>query len=141
MMVGNSVEMVFYATKNIIGSEINYEVLDYCEWQNGYRVEATVNLITGYINKVRGIILTKINTMLLARWAGFESGLTAVQTQDTMWKMFIAAFGPHLIFDVLSLVPMFFYNIDQKTRDRMYLDLERTRAQTAATEKKTADAE
>lgn len=135
MMVGNCVEMVFYATKNIIGSEINYEVLDYCEWQNGYRVEATVNLITGYINKVRGIILTKINTMLLARWAGFESGLTAVQTTDTMWKMFIAAFGPHLIFDLLSLVPMFFYNIDQKTRDKMYLDLERTRAQTAAAEK------
>lgn len=132
MMVGNCVEMVFYATKNIIGSEINYEVLDYCEWQNGYRVEATVNLITGYINKVRGIILTKINTMLLARWAGFESGLTAVQTEDTMWKMFIAAFGPHLIFDVLSLVPMFFYNIDQKTRERMYLDLERSRAAAAA---------
>lgn len=106
-----------------------------CEWQNGYRVEATVNLLTGYINKVRGIALTKINTMLLSRWAGFESGLTAVQTQDTMWKMFIAAFGPQLIFDFLSLVPMFFYNIDQKTRDRMYLDLERTRAQTAANEK------
>ena len=140
MMVGNSVEMVFYATKNIIGSEINYEVLDYCEWQNGYRVEATVNLITGYINKVRGIILTKINTMLLARWAGFESGLTAVQTTDTMWKMFIAAFGPHLIFDLLSLVPMFFYNIDQKTRDKMYLDLERTRAQAAANEKQNSDA-
>ena len=79
--------------------------------------------------------------MLLARWAGFESGLTAVQTTDTMWKMFIAAFGPHLIFDLLSLVPLFFYNIDQKTRDRMYLDLERTRAQTAAEEKKTSDAE
>jgi len=36
---------------------------------------------------------------------------------------------------------MFFYNIDQKTRDRMYLDLERTRAVTAANEKKNADAE
>lgn len=135
MMLGNSLEMVFYGTKNIIESEINYEVLDYCEWQNGYRVEATVNLITGYINKVRGIALTKINTMLLSRWAGYEAGLTAVQTQDTMWKMFIAAFGPQLIFDVLSIIPMFFYSIDQKTRERMYLDLERTRATTAANEK------
>lgn len=137
MMLGNSLEMVFYGTKKIIENEINYEVLDYCEWQNGYRVEATVNLLTGYINKVRGIALTKINTMLLARWAGFESGLTAVQSEDTMWKMFIAAFGPQLIFDFLSLIPMFFYNIDQKTRDRMYLDLERTRAATAAKEKKS----
>ncbi|MBR6634553.1 MAG: MFS transporter [Clostridia bacterium] len=135
MMFGNCLEMVFYGTKNIIGSEINFEVLDYCEWQNGYRVEATVNLITGYINKVRGIALTKINTMLLSRWAGYEAGLTAVQTDDTMWKMFIAAFGPHLIFDIISIIPMFFYNIDQKTRERMYLDLERTRATTAANEK------
>ena len=141
MMLGNSLEMVFYGTKKIIENEINYEVLDYCEWQNGYRVEATVNLLTGYINKVRGIVLTKINTMLLARWAGFESGLTAVQSEDTMWKMFIAAFGPQLIFDFLSLIPMFFYNIDQKTRDRMYLDLERTRAATAAKEKKSLGAE
>ncbi len=132
MMVGNCVEMLFYATKQIIGQEINYEVLDYCEWQNGYRVEATVNLLTGYINKVRNIALTKINSVLLAKWAGFQSGVTAVQTTDTMWKMYIAAFGPRLIFDLLSLVPMFFYNIDQKTRDRMYIDLERTRAETAA---------
>ncbi len=135
MMFGNSLEMVFYGTKNIIENEINYEVLDYCEWQNGYRVEATVGLLTGYLNKVRGIALTKINTMLLSRWAGYESGLTAVQSEDTMWKMFIAAFGPQLIFDIFSIIPMFFYNIDQKTRERMYLDLERTRAATAATEK------
>lgn len=135
MAIGNCVEMVFYATKKIVDAEINYEVLDYCEWQNGYRVEATVNLLTGYINKVRGIALTKINSMLLARWAGFQSGITAVQTEDTMWKMFIAAFGPRLIMDLISLIPMFFYNVDQKTRDRMYLDLERTRAETAAKEK------
>ncbi len=141
MMLGNSLEMVFYATKNVIGNEINYEVLDYCEWQNGYRVEATVGLITGYLSKVRGIALTKINTMLLSRWAGYQSGLTAVQTEDTMWKMFITAFGPQLIFDVLSIIPMFFYNIDQRTREKMYLDLERTRAVTAAAEKKKEGAE
>ncbi len=132
MAIGNSVEMVFYATKQIIGTEINYEVLDYCEWQNGYRVEATINLITGYINKLRNIALTKINSVLLSRWAGFQSGVDAVQTSDTMWKMFIAAYGPRLIFDILSLVPMFFYNIDQKTREQMYRDLEITRVKTAA---------
>ena len=81
---------------------------------------------------MRGIALTKINSLLLARWAGFESGITAVQTEETMWRMFVAAFGPRLIFDFLGMIPMFFYNIDQKTRDRMYLDLERSRATTAA---------
>ncbi len=132
LCIGNCVEMVFYATKQVIGDEINFEVLDYCEWQNGYRIEATVNLLTGYINKLRHIALTKINSVLLSRWAGFQSGADVVQTTDTMWKMFIAAFGPRLIFDLLCLVPMFFYNIDKKTREQMYLDLEKTRAATAA---------
>ena len=138
--VGNCLEMVFYATKKIIGPEINFEVLDYCEWKNGYRVEATINLATNYINKVKSIILQNINAYLLEQWAGFKSGVEAVQTTDTQWKMFIAACGPKLIFDFLSIFPMFFYNIDKKTRERMYLELEKSRAATAAREKRLRDA-
>ncbi len=138
--IGNCLEMVFYGTKKIIGPEINYEVLDYCEWKNGYRVEATINLATNYINKVKGIILTNVNAVLLEQWAGFESGPDAVQSDETKWRMFIAACGPKLIFDFISVIPMFFYNIDKKTRDRMYLDLERSRAATAAREKRLRDA-
>lgn len=137
--LGNCIEMVFYATRKIIGDEINFEVLDYCEWKNGYRVEATINLITGYFNKVRDIILRVINARLLETWAGYQTGVEAVQTKDTMWRMFIAAFGPHLIFDIISIIPKFFYNIDSKTRDRMYLDLERRRSETAENLKKRTD--
>ncbi|MBR3766983.1 MAG: MFS transporter [Clostridia bacterium] len=140
-MIGNCIEMVFYGTKKIIDPEINFEVLDYCEWQNGYRVEATINLARSYIDKVKGIILTKINAVLLEKWAGFQSGLDAVQTNETMWRMFITACGPKLIFDLICVIPMMFYNIDKKTRERMYLDLEKARAATAAREKRLRDAE
>lgn len=140
-MLGNSLEMVFYGTKRILSSEINYEVLDYCEWQNGYRVEATINLAKSYIDKVKGIVLTKINAMLLENWAGFQVGADAVQTTETMWRVFITACGPKLIFDFLSIIPMLFYNIDKKTRERMYIDLERARSAAAAREKRIRDAE
>ena len=137
--IGNCITMVFYATRKIIGTEINYETLDYCEWKNGYRVEATINLLTGYINKLKNIILRVINAYLLEKWAGFEAGFNQVHSIDTMFKMFVAAFGPKLIFDYLCLVPMFFYNIDSKTRERMYIDLEKTRAATALAQKKRMD--
>ncbi len=130
----NMLEMYFYATKKIVGSEINYEVLDYCEWKNGYRVEATINMMTGYFGKVQGIILRVVNAWLLEKWAGFQYGGGVEQTDDAKWKMFIATYAPHLIFDFLSIIPMFFYNIDKKTRDQMYLDLEKSRADTAAKE-------
>ena len=132
--IGDMTEMFFYATKKVIGKEINYEVLDYCEWQNGFRVEATINLITGYFTKVKDAILNVVNANLLQKWAKYEIGENVVQTAETKWRLFIIAFGPHLIFDVISLLPMLLYNIDKSTRDRMYRDLERTRAARAESE-------
>ncbi len=132
--IGNCVEMFFYATKGIIGKEINYEVLDYCEWKNGFRVEATITLITGYFNKVKDAILNIVNANLLQNWANYEIGETTVQTAETKWRLFLIAFGPHLIFDVLSLLPMILYNIDKNTRERMYKELEIARSARAAAE-------
>jgi len=131
---GNCLEMAFYATRNIIGDEINFEVLDYCEWQNGFRVEATVEMMKGYFLKVKNMIIEVVNARLLKRWVGYEGGENAVQTQQAKYRLFITAFGPKLIFDALCFIPMFFYNIDKNTRERMYLDLERTRSARANSE-------
>lgn len=132
--IGNCVEMFFYATKGIIGKEINYEVLDYCEWKNGFRVEATITLITGYFTKVKDAILDIVNANLLQKWANYQIGETTIQTAETKWRLFLIAFGPHLIFDVLSLLPMLLYNIDKNTRERMYKELEIARSARAAAE-------
>lgn len=137
--MGNLLEMVFYATKGIVGQEINYEVLDYCEWKNGFRVEATINLINGYFTKIKDAILRIVNAHLLQDWAKYEIGETAIQTQETKWRLFLIAFGPHLIFDFLALLPMLFYNLDKETRERMYMDLEQLRARRAAMEKELQD--
>ena len=137
--VGNLIEMVFYATKGIVGKEIDYEVLDYCEWKNGFRVEATIKLINGYFTKAKDAILKIVNAHLLQDWAQYEIGETAIQTQQTKWRLFLIAFGPHLIFDFLALLPMLFYNIDKDTRERMYIDLERARAKRALMEKLETD--
>lgn len=139
--VGNSIEMLFYATKKIIGDEIDFEILDYCEWKNGYRVEATINLFRGYFDKVKSIFLRIINAYLLENWAGFQIGADAIQSAETKWRVFLTACGPKLIFGLLGLVPMLFYNIDAKTREKMYLDLEKSRALTAARVKRAADGE
>ena len=114
-------------------------MLDYCEWQNGYRVEATINMMTGYFNKVKDIILKVINAYLLEKWAGYEAGYNSQHSVDTMFRMFVAAYAPRLAFDYLCLIPMAFYNIDKKTRDKMYSDLEKARAITAAKNKQLTD--
>lgn len=132
--IGNSVQMIFYATGKVINTEINYEILDYCEWKNGYRVEATITLVKGYITKVKDIFLRIVNAYLLEKWTGFESGVEIVPGGETGWRLFLTAFGPKLIFDAFCFIPMLFYNIDEDTRERMYIDLEKTRAKRAAME-------
>lgn len=132
--IGNCLEMAFYATRNVIGTEIDYEVLDYCEWKNGYRVEATVEMMKGYFTKIQRMIIDVINGSLLEDWVEYKGGEGSVQTQQAKYRLFVTAFGPKLIFDALCFIPMFFYNIDKNTRERMYLDLERTRAARANSE-------
>lgn len=131
-MLGNCLEMIFYATKKIVGTEISYEVQDYCEWKNGFRVEATTGLLTNYWGKVQGYLLNLINAWILEKWTGFESGALAVQTEKTKYRLFIMAYGPRLIPDILCTIPMFFYNIDSKTRERMYRELQEIRMKKAS---------
>ncbi len=126
--VGNCISMCFYATKRVIGDEINYEVLDYCEWKNGYRVEATVNMMKGYFVKIKDIVLRVVNAWLLETWAGFKVGEGQIQTLETKYRLFVTAFGPSLIFDAFCFIPMMFYDIDANTRKRMYSDLARMRS-------------
>lgn len=140
-MLGNCLEMVFYATKKIVGTEISYEVQDYCEWKNGFRVEATTGLLTNYWGKVQGYLLNLINAWILEKWTGFESGALAVQSEKTKFRLFIMAYGPRLIPDILCTIPMFFYNIDTKTRERMYLELQEIRMKKAAEVAELADSE
>lgn len=140
-MIGNCIEMCFYATRRVIGDEINYEVLDYCEWQNGYRVEATVNMMKGYFTKVKDIILRVVNAWLLETWAGFKVGEGQVQTIDTKFRLFVTAFGPKLIFDAFCFIPMMFYNIDAGTRMKMYKDLEKVRSMRSSMETVSANKE
>ena len=137
--LGNCLEMVFYGTKKVIEDEINFEVLDYCEWKNGFRVEATISLVSNYFSKVRDILLRLVNGWLLERWAGFQTGVDVEQSIDTKWRMFLTIFGPRLIFDLISMAPMFLYNIDKKTRETMYLELEKSRALAAEREKRLAE--
>ena len=130
-MLGNCLEMFFYATKKIVGTEISYEIQDYCEWKNGFRVEATTGLLTNYWGKVQNYLMSLLNAWILEKWTGFESGVMAVQSDKTKYRLFIMAYGPRLIPDILCLLPMFFYNIDTKTRELMYHELQEMRMKKA----------
>lgn len=134
-MLGNCLEMFFYALKKIITTEISYEVQDYCEWKNGFRVEATQSLITSYIGKVQGYLLELLNAWILEKWTGFEAGVSLVTSDKTKYRLFLMAYGPRLVPDFLCMIPMLFYNLSGEKRDKMYEELMERRSAAAAHER------
>jgi len=120
--------MSLYALKNVLPDEIENEIIDYGEWKNGFRSEAMVGTLKGIPPKIAGIFGNTI-TSILMKYIGFQGGLDYLnQTEKTNDAIFALATIVPTLFGAISLIPKFFYNINQKDRERMYADLAERRS-------------
>jgi Na+/melibiose symporter-like transporter len=120
--------MTMYAVKKIIPDEISNEVIDYGEWKNGFRSEAMVGALKGIPVKLSGIFGSTI-TSLMMKLIGFRGGENYLdQTEKTTTAIFALSTIVPTLFGFISLIPKFFYNINQKDREVMYKELAERRA-------------
>jgi len=124
-----------YAAKKVLPDEIENEIIDYGEWKNGFRSEAMVGTLKGIAPKIAGIFGNTLNSLLM-KLIGFQGGQEYLnQTEKTTdWIFAMSTILPTLA-SLISLIPKFFYNINQKDREVMYTELaERRSAAMAARE-------
>jgi len=127
--------MTMYAAKKVLPDEIENEIIDYGEWKNGFRSEAMVGTLKGIAPKIAGIFGNTLNSLIM-KFIGFQGGLDYLnQTEKTTdWIFAMSTILPTLA-GFISLIPKFFYNINQKDREVMYVELaERRSAAMAARE-------
>ena len=127
--------MTMYAAKKVMPDEIDNEIIDYGEWKNGFRSEAMVGTLKGIAPKIAGIFGTTIQSLIM-KLIGFQGGLEYLnQTEKTTdWIFTMSTILPTLA-GIISLIPKFFYNINKKDREIMYVELaERRSAAMAARE-------
>ena len=121
---------VFNGPKTVTSVEIRNECMDYCEWKNGFRSEATITVAKNVIKKIPAAINSAIQPQI-KKAIGYKPELypagikQAPRTQ--FWLFTLATVFPAII-SFIGVVPMFFYNIDMKTRERMYDELATRRA-------------
>jgi len=134
--ISDSVWMSLWGTAQVIPEEIRNEVIDYGEWNSGFRSEAMVGTLRGVPQKIAGAIGGFINN-IIAELIGFQIGEDYLnqppRTADRIFLM--STLAPHA-FSLLALIPMFFYNINQKDRERMYIDLAKRRREVMEMTKK-----
>ena len=130
----------FQGIGNISSDEIRNECNDYIEWKTGCRNEATLSVASTILCKIP-LRLNNIVTPMLKRWIGYDQlAYTELRPQPERAQKWIFAMSTLIpaFLAMFSIAPMFFYKIDKATRDKMYVELNARRSETA---EKITDAE
>ncbi len=138
-------ELVFmtqYGLSKVVHAEMYNESMDYCEWRNGYRTEAMTSVAKGLAVKI-GRIFTDILNLQVKKWINYDQTLYSKgqkQSDSTQYFLFMSATLLPVLSSILSVIPMFFWNLNKKSRELMYAELlERRAAMSSAATSAGAD--
>lgn len=123
MMIEEFVEMWVYGLRHVIPDELYNEAMDYCEWKNGYRVEAMTGVAKGLVTKMQAVVMNSVKSFILAKIGYVQGQAIGTQSDSAKWWLFALGTGIPIITSAFGIIPKFFYPIDNKMRARMYNDL------------------
>ncbi|MBQ8228444.1 MAG: MFS transporter [Clostridia bacterium] len=123
MMIEEFVEMFVYGVRHTIPEELRNEAMDYCEWKNGYRVEAMTGVAKSLVTKIQGIIMSSVTNLVLSKIGYVQGKKIGTQSDKAKWWLFALGTGIPIITSSLGIIPKLFYPINNQVRDRMYADL------------------
>ncbi len=125
LTIWESIFMVFYGVKSVIPTEMYNEAMDYCEWKNGYRTEGMTSVAQGLAKKLASIVSDYISTWV-KQLIGYD--LTryvrgTAQSDETKFGLFAMYAIVPFITTSLGIIPMLFYDLTDKKKEKMYEEL------------------
>ena len=125
MAIWELIWTLFFGLKSVIGTELYNESMDYCEWKNGYRTEAMTSVAKGLASKVSTSVSAVVTTAL-KKFVGYDQGAyTKGEEQPDYVKFYLFAMFTIIptITGSLGVIPMLFYDLNGKKKERMYAEL------------------
>ncbi len=118
-----------WGISKVINADLWNEAMDYCEWKNGYRMEATTGVAKGLILKVQSALLGSVTSLIMKR-IGYVQGLEigAQNDRTKFWEFALCTIIPTLT-GILRIVPKFLWPISRQKREWMYAELAEKRQQ------------
>ena len=116
-----------WGVTKVINADLWNEAMDYCEWKNGYRMEATTGVAKGLILKIQGALLGSVTNLIMKK-IGYVQGLEiGTQNDSTKFWEFALCTAVPTITGALGIIPKFLWPISRDKRRQMYDDLAATR--------------
>lgn len=112
-----------FGIRKVVAAELYNESMDYCEWKNGYRMEATIGVAKDLILKIQSILKTSIQSLMLDRIGYIQGKTIGTQADSTKWWLFSMCTGIPQITGILAVIPKFLYPLTKEKREKMYSEL------------------
>ncbi len=118
-----------WGISKVINTDLWNEAMDYCEWKNGYRMEATTGVAKGLILKVQSALLGSVTSLIMKK-IGYVQGLEIGTQNDKtkFWEFALCTIVP-TVTGILRIVPKFLWPISRQKREWMYAELSEKRQQ------------
>ena len=119
---------ILFGVNKVINADLWNEAMDYCEWKNGYRMEATTGVAKGLVAKLQGIFMGTINNFVMKK-VGYVQGLKiGTQSEKTKFWLFALSTVVPFLTSILGIVPKMLWPINKKKRAQMYYELSERRS-------------
>ena len=138
MAIEEFVEMFVYGLRHVIPDELRNEAMDYCEWKNGYRVEAMTGVAKDLVTKTQSALMNSFKNFVLEKIGYVQGKQIGTQSDSAKWWLFALGTGIPIITSALGIIPKFFYPINDSVRDQMYSELAQRRRAVALEMEKEA---
>lgn len=134
MAIWEVIWTLFYGLRSVINTEIYNECMDYCEWKNGYRTEAMTSVAKGLAAKVAFVCSSTIAKMIKKAVRYDTSAYMDGREQPDKVKFFLFAMFTIIpsVTGALGIIPLFFYDLTGKKKERMYAELLERRSKVLA---------
>ncbi|MBQ6019783.1 MAG: MFS transporter, partial [Clostridia bacterium] len=114
---------LLFGVNKVINADLLNEAMDYCEWKNGYRMEATTGVAKDLVIKIQGTVMNSVNSLVMKKIGYDQSLKIGKQSERTKFWLFALCSVVPVVSGALGVVPKLLWPITKKTREQMYREL------------------
>ncbi len=112
-----------FGVNKVINNDLWNEAMDFCEWKNGYRMEATTSVAKSLVLKIQSSLMNSVRSIILKK-IGYVQGIK-IGTQSNRTKLWLFALCSAVptISGALGIIPKFLWPLTREKREKMYKEL------------------
>lgn len=121
-----------FGVNKVINNDLWNEAMDYCEWKNGYRMEATTSVAKSLVLKIQSSLMTSVKNIIL-KDIGYVQGIKiGTQSDRTKFWLFALCSVVPTVSGALGIIPKFLWPLTREKRNNMYKELAQRRNELVA---------